>query len=246
MRTNLDLIMITGDLTDSPTVEAVEEVLPHIKTINSPWYMAFGNHDISISGWLTKKRYIEILNQNNPNFNFDNSYYTFIPKKGFKFIVLDPIIDTKVTGNGIIPDEQMQWLDNEIEQSNNDAIMIFMHTPVKEPFKSPGHRLLNADELVKLIKKHNKPIAIFTGHYHASKISSEDNILYVCSPALVTYPNAFRLINVKNGKDTITYELTFIETTKKEIQNKAKLKLFAAQTYAGTDQDKNAIYTLKK
>ena len=116
--------------------------------------MAFGNHDISISGKLTKEKYLEILRENNQNFTFEKSYYSFSPKRGFKMIVLDPIIDTKITGNGIIPDEEMAWLDEELKNSGNDAVMIFLHNPVKEPFKSSGHRLINAQELINLIKKY--------------------------------------------------------------------------------------------
>ena len=243
---NLDMIMITGDLTDSPTTEAVEEVLPYVNSLQKPWYLSFGNHDISISGKLTKKKYIEILNKNNENFNFDKSYYSFSPKKHFKIIVLDAIIDDRVTGNGIIPEDEMKWLDEEIANTTDDVIMLFMHHPVKEPFKSSGHRLKNAQELTEMLLKHRKPIAIFTGHYHASKIYQENNILYVCSPALVTYPNAFRLINVKNNKNEIIYELKFMETGRKDVQQKAKLKLFASQTYAGDEDDKNATYKLSK
>ena len=243
---NLDMIIITGDLTDSPSVDAVEEVMPYVKQFHTPWYQAFGNHDIAISGKLTKTKYLELLRDNNNDFTFENSYYSFSPKKHFRVIVLDAIIDDRVTGNGFIPEEEMQWLDNELSASKDEVIMIFMHHPIKEPFKSPGHRLNNAQELTNLILKHNKPVAFFTGHYHASKIYQENNILYVCSPSLVTYPNAFRLITVKDNKNEIVYELKFMETGRKDIQNKAKLKLFAATTYAGDEEDKNAIYTLKK
>lgn len=243
---NLDMIMITGDLTDSPTIEAVEEVMPYVNGFYRPWYMAFGNHDISISGKLTKKKYLEILRENNSGFTFEKSYYSFSPKKHFRVIVLDAIIDDRVTGNGVISAEEMEWLDNEIANSKDEVIMLFMHHPVKEPFKSPGHRLNNAQELTNMLLKHKKPIAIFTGHYHAAKIYEENNILYVCSPSLVTYPNAFRLITVKDNKNEIIYDIKFMETGREDIQNKAKLKLFAATTYAGEESDKNNVYTLKK
>ena len=243
---NLDLVVVTGDLTDAPKVEEVEEVLPIMNTLNTPWYLSFGNHDIAISGKLTKKKYIELLQENNSAITSDKSYYSFYPKKGYKMIILDCIIDDRVTGNGYIPEEEMKWLEEELANAKDDAIMLFMHCPLKEPFKSSGHRLLNATELNNLLIKQHKPIAVFTGHYHASKVFLENNILYVCSPSLVTYPNAFRLINVTNESDKITYKLTFYETGRKDIQSTAKLKLFASQTYAGGKKDQNATYTLLK
>lgn len=242
---NIDFVMITGDLVDVPKVENFENVLPIINTLTSPWYLAFGNHDIAISGKLTKEKLIEILNKNNKNFNFNKGYYSFLPKKGFKIIVLDPIIDTKITGNGNIPREQLNWLDKELLTSKDGIILIFMHNPILEPYKSPSHRLKNANELKELLEKHDKTIAVFSGHYHASKIEKENNILYVSSPSLVSFPNAFRVIEIKNTGDEAIFDFKFVETTKKEIQTKGKLKIFASQTYAGEEKDKNSIYTLK-
>lgn len=243
---NIDFVMITGDLVDVPKIENLQNVIPLVNTLTSPWYLSFGNHDIAISGKLTKEKFVEILKDSNKSFDFENGYYSFSPKKGFKIIVLDPIIDNKITGNGYIPPEQVKWLDNNILNSKDETILVFMHTPVKEPYKSAGHRLKNAKEIQELFEKHKKPIAVFSGHYHASKIEKENNILYVSSPALVTYPNAFRIIEVKNTNNEILFDFKFIETTKKEIQTKGKLKIFSSQTYAGEEKDKNGIYSLKK
>ena len=242
---NIDFVMITGDLVDVPRIENVENVLPIVNTLTSPWYLSFGNHDIAISGKLTKEKFVEILQEKNKNFIFDKGYYSFIPKKGFKIIVLDPIIDNKITGNGNIPQEQSDWLDKEISTSKEEVILIFMHTPIIEPYKSAGHRLKNADKIKEILEKHKKTIAVFSGHYHASKIEKENNILYVSSPALSTYPNAFRIIEIKNENNEAIFDFKFIETTKKDVQTKSKLKIFASQTYAGEEKDKNGIYTLK-
>ena len=53
---------------------------------------------------------------------------------------------------------------------------------------------------MKVIKN---PIGVFQGHYHAAKITQHDNVLYVNSPALVSYPNAFRVVSVTNHKDKV-------------------------------------------
>lgn len=102
-----------------------------------------------------------------------------MPQKGYKVIVLDSIIRDHLTSNGRIDDEQLKWLDNELDNSKKDTVLIFMHVPIVEPFESVGHRLLNAAEVQEVIEKHKNPIAVFQGHYHAAMIRQHDQC-FVC------------------------------------------------------------------
>ena len=81
---NIDFVMFTGDLIDKPFEKELHAILPHLSQINAPWYFAFGNHDVCIGGYLTKKVYFDILREVNPNFNYDKPYYSFVPKKVIK------------------------------------------------------------------------------------------------------------------------------------------------------------------
>jgi hypothetical protein len=72
----------------------LQAVLPHVKKLNSPWYFAFGNHDICVGGYLTKSLYLNILRKNNSNFTFTTPYYSFVPKQG------DIMVWNKRRGNG--------------------------------------------------------------------------------------------------------------------------------------------------
>ncbi len=243
---DINFVMFTGDLIDKPFEKELTAVLPHVEKLKYPWYFVFGNHDPCVGGFLTKNLYLEILRSHNENFQFTKPYYSFTPRKGYKVIALDTIIDTRITSNGEISHEQLKWLDEELKNSQKDVVLIFMHVPIIEPFPSEGHRLLNAGEVQALIEKYKNPIAVFQGHYHANKITQRNNVLYVSSPALVSYPNAFRIINIKNSRKKVTIDIQQKNTRETNIRNLAKMMVFSSSLYTGEEKDQNGVFEIKK
>lgn len=243
---NVNFVMFTGDLIDKPFEKELHAVLPHLNQLNAPWYFSFGNHDVCVGGYLTKKLYLSILRENNKNFTYEKPYYSFVPKEGYKVIVLDSIIDTEITANGYIYPEQLKWLDEELKKSQKDVVLIFMHVPVIEPFPSPNHWMRNADEVRATIEKYKNPIGVFTGHYHATKITQKDNVLYVSTPALVSYPNAFRVINITKKRNKVIFDIQFKETRLKNVQKLAKLMVFASTIYSGEEKDQSGTFVIKR
>lgn len=245
-RDDIDFVMFTGDLIDKSFEKELRAFLPHVQKLNAPWYFAFGNHDRCVGGYLTTLVYLDMVRNANPDFKFKKAYYSFEPKKNYKVIVLDDIITDEITSNGYIDDEQLKWLKKELDSSKKDTVLIFMHVPVIEPFASPNHKLRNAIALKQLIESYKNPIGVFQGHYHAAKITRHDNVLYVSSPALVSYPNAFRFVNVTNYKDKTVFEFDWKETREKTIQKMAKIMVFSGAIYAGEAKDQTGIYEIKK
>lgn len=243
---NVSFVMFTGDLIDKAYEKELSAFLPHLDNLKYPWYFAFGNHDTMIGGYLNPSLYMQLVNKYNKNYKFEKTYYSFVPQKGFKAIVLDTIIRDRLTSNGQIGEEQLAWLDNEIKNSPKDVILIYMHVPIVEPFNSPNHRLLDADKVQEVLKKYKNPIGVFQGHYHGAKISQQDNILYVSCPSMVTYPNAFRMITVNNYRNRVVFNIEDKETRLKDIQKLAKLLIFSSNFYIGEEKDRNAIITIKK
>lgn len=243
---NINFVMFTGDLIDKPFEKELTAVLPHVEKLNVPWYFAFGNHDRCVGGFLTKALYLDILGSHNENMRGKQRYYSFEPRKGYKVIVLDTIISERLTSQGLVDEEQLKWLDEELDEAGNDTVLIFMHVPVLEPFPSESHRLQNAGDVQEIIEKHTNPIAVFSGHYHAAKIFQKGNVLYVNSPALVSYPNAFRVVTVTNTRKKVVFDIQMKETRETGVQKMAKLLVFASNIYAGDSKDRSAVYEIKK
>lgn len=243
---NINFVMFTGDLIDKSFEKELRAFLPHAKNLNYPWYITFGNHDTCIGGYLTPQVYLDMVHKANENFDFKKPYYSFVPQKGYKAIVLDTIIRDRLTSNGRIDEEQLKWFENELDSAEKDTVLIFMHVPIVEPFPSAGHRLLNADEVRAVIEKHKNPIAVFQGHYHATMIKQFDNVLYVSTPSLVSYPNAFRIITVTNHRKKVVFDIDYKETHLKNIQKLAKIMVFSSNLYSGEEKDQSGTFEIKR
>ncbi len=245
---NVDFVIVTGDLIDKPRKPLLEQACNQMNKLKAPWYFTFGNHDAAVGTSFTKDKYFDYVKKHNKNMDSDTFYYSFVPKKGYRVIVLDGSVDDKITATGEISEEQLKWLDIQLSQAKiaQQIPLIFLHFPLHEPFPSFHHRIVNADEFYTVLHKYKMPMAIFSGHYHAAKIYKEDNILHVSTPSLATYPNAFRIVTVNNLKNKVIFTFDFRETNLKELQKKAKLMTFSASTLAGEESDQNTIVVLDK
>ena len=241
-----DFVMFTGDLINKPKIKELESFINHVNKLAPCWYALDGNHDISIDGPLTKEKFREVLHNSNKNIPDDQNYYAFTPKRGFRVICLDSIIDYKITTNGEISESQLAWLKNELDEYKNDIIVLCTHVPINEPYPSENHKLINESEVKEIIKLHKNPVVVLQGHYHTTKVKQDGNILYVSTPSLVTYPNAFRVININSNKKKVLVDVFLKETNFKDIQTRSKLRLLNSALTYGDEKDRNATYELKK
>ncbi|DAB12403.1 MAG: metallophosphoesterase [Acinetobacter sp.] len=239
-----DFVMFTGDLVNYPKISELQKFTSHVNNLIYPWYAIAGNHDISIDGPLTKDKFMATLAQANDNMNQKNIYYAFTPKKGFRVICLDSIIDYKLTANGEISNEEFIWLKEELDEHEKDTIIICTHVPIIEPYSSSNHKMLNEYEVRKLLKTHKNPLIVLQGHYHCVKIRQDENMLVITSPSLVTYPNAFRVININSNKNRTLVDVYLKETNLKDIQTRSKLRLMGTEKLYGEECDRNASFEL--
>lgn len=250
----VDFVMFSGDMVDIPTLEDYKSFYTILSELNYPSLNSFGNHDsaVCISGTdectkgLQIDEVLEFIKKCNPNYMFDNTYYAFTPKTDYRIIVLDTVIRDEVTANGYLSDEQLAFLDNELNQNQDKVVVIFQHHPPLEPFKSDDHNIRNADKYLEILRKYKNPIFVFSGHYHAAKIIKEKNLVFVNSPSLVSYPNAFRYIKITNYRDRTEFKTVFYETNLKDVQERAKLSTIAATTFYGTHKDRDISFIMRK
>ena len=241
-----DFVMFTGDLVNTPKTSELELFIKHANKLMYPWYAIDGNHDIGIDGPLTKEKFMSVLGENNSKMKQKNIYYSFTPKRGYRVICLDSIIDTRVTTNGRISSEQLEWLKSELDKYKNETIIICTHVPVIEPFSSPNHKMENEYELKRILKFHPNPIIVLQGHYHAAKLIQNDNLLVIACPSLVSFPNAFRVININSSKKKVKVDVFLKETSLKEVQTHARVRLMGTQILYGEEEDRNNSFELRR
>ena len=243
---NVDFVMFTGDLINQPRQEQLLCFINYANMLVYPWYAVLGNHDVAYKGTLTKQMFFDIINGHNPNPCVQKPYYSFVPKKGYKVIGLDTIIDYQKTSQGEVPQEELDWLKQERDNSRGDIIIIFTHVPLIEPFPSEAHRMKNSYDVKLLLKKYPNPIIVCSGHYHAVKVFQEDNVLYISTPSLASYPNAFRIINVNPSRRKVIVDVYLKETTLKTYQAQSKIKCRGANMLYGMEKDRTNTFEIGK
>ncbi|MBY0403210.1 MAG: metallophosphoesterase, partial [Cyanobacteria bacterium] len=184
-----------------------------------PAYLILGNHDVGVVPKQSKKDTLKhIKRKTRLGFNIPNKgYYSFTPHPSVLFIALDGTTDQKVTSNGFLPDEQLTWLKNQLESNPSKLVFISLHFPPVEPSHSRNHQIVEPDltKFMEILESHPNVTAVFTGHYHAARITQQKGIVYFAAPALVEYPNAFRVFTLyANGK----IKAEWVPTRLKEIQ----------------------------
>lgn len=241
-----EFVIFTGDLINVPKTSELDKFLKHIEKLETKWYAINGNHDIAFEGALTKSVFREKLHSANHRIPNDKSFYAFTPKRGFRVICLDSIINYKLTSNGEIGTEQFEWLKNEIKNHPNDVIIICTHVPIYEPFNSPNHKMNNEYDLQRMLKGFNNVIVVLQGHYHCTKAIQKENVVYISSPSLVTFPNAFRVININSNKNRVVIDVFLKETNLKEIQTRSRMRVLSSNLLYGDENDRNTSFEIKK
>jgi len=245
----IDFVLVTGDAADKPNKEDFEFIYKYLnKNLKHRWYYTLGNHDISTKAKFTKKDQIMLLNEINPQgFTKDKTYYSFKPKRDITFIALDATYD-KWISQGYLPSEQLKFLDSELSKAKNNTVVVFLHHPTVYPFRHSNHEIVNDFAIYEILKKYKNPILILGGHYHGTKIKREDNVVHVASPALVSYPCAFRIININNRRNQTIFTFEYKETNLKDIQRKAKIKALGDRVkwLYGNEEDRNNVIVIDK
>lgn len=241
-----DFVIFTGDLINTPKVSELENFLSHAKRLVYPWYAIDGNHDICIDGPLTKTKFMSVISKNNSNMKQNNIYYAFTPKRGYRVICLDSIIDNKITTNGRISQEQLEWLQNELNTYKKETIVLCTHVPVMEPYSSSNHKMENEYELKRVLRTHKNPVIVLQGHYHAARLVQNENMLVISCPSLVSFPNAFRVININTGKSKVKVDVFLKETNLKDIQTHARVRLMGTQLLYGDETDRDNSYEMRR
>lgn len=137
-------------------------------------------------------------------------------------IGLDTTILNKFSGE--ISNDQLVWLDNILNNNKDKFTVIVMHHPAitatnadKNNFEK-NFVISNAEEFISLIKKYPQVKLVLSGHHHINLTRKINNIIFIESPSIVTYPNCFKLLTVY--PDKIQVENKYI--TYKQIIKKAK------------------------
>lgn len=153
----------TGDtVTDQPQVfkQAIDETIPNI-----PVVVQWGNHETDLGKkYWADAIYPGAVNSLEGNGNEQYIYYSFDYGKNAHFVLLDAnIINSE---DGTIPEEELLWLENDLQQNQDKLNFVFIHQPIEQStYDTPYYLLNNRGRLVGLLNKFDVKW-IFHGHLH--------------------------------------------------------------------------------
>jgi Icc protein len=170
-----DLVVISGDLADTPTAEEYE----HLKRLLAPLQLPFvgipGNHD---SRQMMRAA-------------FPRAAYAFPSGPLNQKIEAGPLdlvlLDSSVPGkpHGELDAPTLQWLEATLASSPERPALLFLHHP---PFQAgiwhmDRQNLLNAAEFEPIVRHHPRVRLIATGHAHRATLTMFAGVPTTICPA---------------------------------------------------------------
>jgi 3',5'-cyclic AMP phosphodiesterase CpdA len=169
-----DLVVISGDLADTPTVEEYESLKRLLATLKLPFVGIPGNHD---SRELMRAAFPQAYALSSGPLNQQ------VEIGGLDLVLLDSSVPGKPHGE--LDASTLQWLEATLESAPDRPVLLFLHHP---PFKTgiwhmDRQNLLNASEFAPVIRRHPRVQLIATGHVHRATLSMFAGVPTTICPA---------------------------------------------------------------
>jgi 3',5'-cyclic-AMP phosphodiesterase len=170
-----DLVVISGDLADTPTTEEYDHLKRLLEPLKLPLVGIPGNHD---SRELMRAA-------------FPRAAYAFpsgplnqrVEIGGLDLLLLDSSVHGQPHGE--LDASTLQWLDATLASSPERPALLFLHHP---PFKAgiwhmDRQNLRNADELADIVRRYPRVQLIAAGHIHRATLTMFAGVPATICPA---------------------------------------------------------------
>jgi Icc protein len=149
-----DLLIVSGDIADHGQPEEYAEARTWLERWPGPSLVCPGNHDIRSAYVVGLGREARSVGE----------------VAGLRFVVLDSLIDPvggERIDEGLLGDEQLAWLDDELSASSAPTFVVLHHppTPIGISLMDPI-LLLDGSALAAVLDRHRHVVATLVGHAH--------------------------------------------------------------------------------
>jgi 3',5'-cyclic-AMP phosphodiesterase len=175
LRPRPDLVVVSGDLADTPTAEEYQHLRQLLAPLELPLIGIPGNHD---SRELMRAAFPE------QPYAVPSGALNQIRSIGGLDVVL---LDSSVPGqpHGELEAPTLQWLDATLARSPRRPALLFLHHP---PFQTgiwhmDRQNLLNAAEFADIVRKHPRVQLIAAGHVHRATLTTFADVAATICPA---------------------------------------------------------------
>ena len=215
----IDLVFVTGDLTDSGQLEEYEEFNKILRDLKIPWFVIPGNHDNKqiLMNFFDEHEYLP-RNEKFCNYVIDK----------YPFVLIG--LDTTVSGEnyGEFCHERLRWLDINLKRYSSKPTLLFMHHP---PFVTgidgmDNQNLKNSSRFFEILRSYPQVKHIACGHVHRATETVIDGVgisiapngahsvhLDINSkkpPMFIMEPPTIRIFNLNLKNENVVSHLSFV------------------------------------
>jgi 3',5'-cyclic AMP phosphodiesterase CpdA len=170
-----DLVVISGDLADTPTSEEYDHLKRLLEPLKLPFVAIPGNHDSRelMRAAFPRAAYAVASGPLNQK----------VEASGLDLLLLDSSVHGKPHGE--LEAATLQWLEATLAAAPDRPALLFLHHP---PFKAgiwhmDRQNLHNAIELAPIVRRHPRVQLIATGHVHRATLTMFAGVPTTICPA---------------------------------------------------------------
>jgi len=231
-RIHPDFVIHCGDFIDRCHPDNYDYAWDILGRIHCPVYLVPGNHDtlddygrreISRHYGLPEGRCYYSRQIEDCFFIFLDTSYWLKSDGTFLSFRDQTLYEAKQLKGLAIPDEEIDWLEKELEANRDKKIFVVTHAPLSAKHSYPaatlpngdcadcdgtdvselmdllGVGLYNADKVLELLKRYNNVKMVLSGHWHINDVFDENGIVFCQTGSMREYPYEFRVAEEKAG-----------------------------------------------
>ena len=164
-------VLHTGDLSHLAQAEefdTLDQVLKSVRT-DRIFYVP-GEHDVLNDNG---KQYLDRYGKGTKG----NGWYSF-DTNGVHFIGLVNVVGTGEGGLGVLGDQQLEWLEDDLKGlSNSTPIVVFAHIPLWSVYPRWGWGTRDSARALSYLKRFGS-VSVLNGHIHQTMLKVEGNITF--------------------------------------------------------------------
>jgi 3',5'-cyclic AMP phosphodiesterase CpdA len=169
-----DLVVLSGDLADTPTMEEYDHLKMLIAPLSLPFAAIPGNHD---------DRALLRAALPDPGYQTDGAVNSLRAVGDLDIVLIDSTVPG--THYGMLDPVTLAWLDATLAASATRPALLFLHHP---PFATGiAHmdvlNLRNADALAAILRRHARARLVAAGHVHRATFTTFAGVAATICPA---------------------------------------------------------------
>lgn len=171
----IDVVIVTGDLTDRGRPEEFDALRSILDDISMPWYVVPGNHD-------DRGNFLRAFVDHEYLAGCHDFIHYSIESYPLRLIGLDTTVAGKPHGH--LDKERLSWLDECLDSAPHKATLLFLHHP---PFETgirhmDVQNLTNAGELFAVLARHPQVRHVACGHVHRASETCINGVAVSIAP----------------------------------------------------------------